>query len=149
MKITNPEGILSGALISALALFFIYSGWNLPLAGMSHMGPGMLPFIVALLMLAMGVILLVSGFAGDRLDRLMLPHWRPWFFVGIAPLVFASLIEQLGLAITIAVTVLVARMGVRHRLGWDVVLTPVLLSAGVVILFVYIMHLPFDPWIPR
>lgn len=149
MRVSNPEALVSGMLVSALAIFFAWSGRNLPMSGMSHMGPGLMPLVVALLMLSMGLVLLVSAFATERTERLNLPALRPWLFVSISPLVFASLIENFGLAISIAVTAFVARLGVRHQLGWDMVLTPILLAAGVVILFVYIMQLPFDPWLPQ
>jgi hypothetical protein len=146
MRSINPQELLSGALVTALGAFFLLAAKDLPIGSTARMGPGYLPVAISSCLLLIGCFLLGRSFMRRLPEPLSWPHWRPWLFITLSPLVFAAGVNRLGFAITVVLTALCARLGVRHAFGWETLLMPAILSGVCVVLFVHLLSQPLSVW---
>jgi hypothetical protein len=139
--------MLAGALFAGFGALALTLARNYPSGSALDMGPGYLPRLVAVGLVVIGLIGIVRGAMrrGRRLPEIPL---RPLLWICSAILVFAGLIERLGLFVACLVTVLVAA-GAQAQARWrEAPLIAVGLAAFCAILFGTILGLPVPIW-PR
>lgn len=104
------KDFLSGLMFIAFGLAALYFGQKLALGTTVRMGPGYVPRMLSLILLALGglicVIALVTG--SEPVER---PKWRPITLVTIGIVCFALLFERAGLLPALVVLVLIASLG--------------------------------------
>ena len=112
-----------------------------------HMGPGMFPFMLGILMTFVGVLIFISGLftpleAGERI----LPEsmeWRGWACILAGPLMFILFGEFFGMVAGTFMCVFVSALGDRTAtLKGSAILAAGITVAGA-ILFSYILKVPF------
>lgn len=133
---------VSGAALSAFGLAVLWESRALPLGTLRNPGPGYLPVVLALLVVAFGAGIAARGAGAARLD---LPGWREWGYVVaiLGSCAFAALaLERIGYRLTMAL-VLAFLLGFVERRS--LTLTAVLavgLAAGSFFLFNTLLRVP-------
>ena len=114
---------------------------------MTHMGPGMFPLILGIVLTAIGVLIFGAALATPLgPNESILPEqreWRGWACILAGPMLFILFGEFLGMAPATFVCVFVSALGDRTA----TLRGSALLALGVtffgVLLFSYILQLPF------
>ena len=88
---------ISGAVLIAFGIAILVISWNYPAGSLTQMGPGYMPHIIAVALVAMGLGVMISDLrdTGPQYEEPV--HWRALIFICAAVLVFVVLIEPAGL----------------------------------------------------
>ena len=139
--------LLASLMFAATGALALYLGRNYPAGSALDMGPGYLPRLIAFGLIGIGLIGLVRA-ALSRDWALPSTALAPVAWVCGAILVFAALIERLGLFIACLATVLIATGGEMHPRWREAPLVAFLLAGFCAILFGYVLRLSVPVW-PR
>ena len=131
------------------AFFFATSIFTLEAGTLLRMGPGFMPILLSLLLVALGFLVILERSPEEEVEERPIP-WRGLIFITLAPFLFALTIKGLGLVpallVLIATSSLASRMmGLRKLM----IVTAVLLSLSILV-FHYMLGLPyplFATWI--
>ena len=110
-----------------------------------HMGPGYFPTMIGLLLVLVGLIIAMKGLFKKGIE---IKAWalRPLVMVSAAVVVFALLIQPLGLVLATLALVLISCLGSSEFRIREVVVLSLLLAAFVVGVFIYGVGLPLKVW---
>jgi len=141
------QDLLFGLFLVAVAAGTLVATRKLTVGHAADMGPGYMPRVVALALMAFGLF-----FSGRGLFRMRLGiapvQLRPLLAILASVGVFALTAERLGLAIASVVTVMLASFATREGRLVESVAFAVVLSGAAVVLFVKVLGLPVPVW-PR
>lgn len=156
MKIASQKDFISGIMFMAVGGGFALGARNFDIGEAARMGPGYFPFMLGLLLAALGVLVTLQSLRGIQRDEFGAISWRPLIFILAANLAFGALlvgvpalgIPAFGLIVALYALVIIsgyARPG--HRLRESVVLATIL-AVGSYVAFVYALRLQFPvlPW---
>jgi hypothetical protein len=139
---------LAGSKDLAASVFFVVSAliglWalrNTDLGSAMDMGPGYIPFVLCLLLGAIGLVVGAKAWAstGEASDPVAL---RPMVSVTVSVLLFAFAIEPLGLIAATFAAALVAGLADASLRRTEIVVAAVVLCATAYVLFVVALQLP-------
>lgn len=130
-----------GMFLVLLAIAGLIGSWPLSFGQLSGIGPGLMPRTTAVLVGAIGIVLILQGFIfrSEPLDRWSL---RGIVFVLGAIAVFAASIRTLGLAFAAPASILLASLGDPDTRWKEIVPFAIVLSAFCIGLFKYLLRLP-------
>lgn len=137
--------LLSGILFMAVGTFALYLGRGYPAGSAGDMGPGYLPRLAAIGLVLVGSACALRGWlSGER----GLPGFplRAGFWIGVAVVAFALLIERAGLFVTCLVAVFLASGAEMQRRWREVPVIALLLAGFCALLFGYALGLPMPVW---
>jgi putative tricarboxylic transport membrane protein len=145
--IRNPQDFYGGLALIALAVFALWASGDLPgMRGFSF-GPGTAPRLFAGVLLAFGAVIAGIGLVtdGKPLERYAVrgPLW-----ITISIIIFATTVRPLGLIIATFVSFVVSGAGSPETRWVETIIAGVVMTAFSVLLFVYLLNLPFQLW-PR
>jgi putative tricarboxylic transport membrane protein len=145
--IRNPQDFYGGLALVALAVFALWASGDLPgMRGFSF-GPGTAPRLFAGVLLTFGIIIAGMGLVtdGKPLERYAVrgPLW-----ITISIIIFATTVRPLGLIIATFVSFVVSGAGSPETRWVETIIAGVVMTAFSVLLFVYLLNLPFQLW-PR
>ena len=141
----NVPDLVTGLFLIAVALLALWLSWSLRTGTSFRMGPGYVPQALCWLQIAMGLVIVVQSFLGERVP------WEPWVsrpIIGILASVtfFALTIERFGLIVAVfGVTVLSCITWRQTRL-WEATLLGAVMAAFSVLVFVKGLQLPIPIW---
>lgn len=121
---------------------FIASGY--PIGTARHMGPGYFPIACGVLLVGLGLaVLIFEGFssASPRAER---PDVRAWFFIMASILVFAALIETMGLVPAVIATSLTSLLANPRFKPISAIVTSVTIAVLASAIFVWGLHFNVD-----
>jgi putative tricarboxylic transport membrane protein len=146
-RVRNPQDFWGGIAIVALAGFAFYASYDLPGMQDFSFGPGTAPRLFASLLGALGIGVSLSALVGDgpRFPRYAV---RGPLLLTAAILLFAALIQPLGLVITSFLVFMVAASGSSETRWVETTIASVVMTTFCVVLFMYLLNLPFQLW-PR
>lgn len=136
---------------SVLVLFgaaAIWIGSSLPHGTLTRMGAGFMPFWLAVIVIVFGVIVLLEAFWKNERVSIPLHDLRPAFFVTLAIILFAALIETAGFLISaflVSMTATLASPGVAWRRN---LIQSGLIAFGSAALFLGVLQINL-PLLPR
>jgi putative tricarboxylic transport membrane protein len=145
--IRSPQDFYGGLALVALSLFAFWASGDLPgMRGFSF-GPGTAPRIFAGVLLVFGLIIAAMGFfaEGKPLERYAV---RGPFWITVSIIIFATTVRPLGLIIATFVSFVVSGAGSAETRWIETTIAGVVMTAFSVLLFVYLLNLPFQLW-PR
>ena len=136
LKCRSSKDVLTGILFASIGLIGLLTAYRYPLGTAFEMGPGYLPIAVSGMLILVGLALIGSSLksAGESLTGMA---WRPLALVTGAVILFALLLEPLGLALSSMILVLVARLGGPEFHLREAGILAFVLAAVVVLVFVY------------
>jgi hypothetical protein len=141
------QDLLFGLFLVAVAAGTLVATRNLVIGHAADMGPGYMPRVVALMLMAFGLF-----FSGRGLWRMRVGiapvQWRPLLAILASVGIFALTAERLGLAISSVAAVLLASLATREGRLVETIVFAVVLSGAAVLLFVKLLGMPIPIW-PR
>jgi hypothetical protein len=147
VKLKNPKDFWSGVMFAATGFAFaiIVKVFEYPMGTSSRMGPGYFPFVLGILMGALGLIIVIQALitSGGPVAKFA---WRPLIWVLGAFVVFGLTAKLLGLVIAIVLLVVISSFGGHEFKLKEALISSVILAAGSVAVFVYGLKLPFPIW---
>jgi putative tricarboxylic transport membrane protein len=146
-KIRNPQDFYAGLTLMAIAVFAFWAGSDLPGMRGFAFGPGTAPRLFAGLLFAFGLVIALIGLMtdGPALERYAI---RGPFWITVSSLVFAFLIRPAGLVIASFVSIMLSAAGSTEVRWLESLAVAVGLTIFCVVLFPYLLNLPFQLW-PR
>ena len=144
-KIRNPQDFWGGFVLVLFAIFALWASSDLTGQRGFQFGPGTAPRMFAILLGAMGVIIMLIGLTtdGPKLQRYAI---RGPLLVTAAILFFAFAIRPLGLVFTSFLTVLIAASASDEVRWIETVIWSALLSLFCSLLFPKALNLPLQLW---
>lgn len=117
------------------------------LGTLMHMGPGMFPLILGVLLTFVGVLIFVSGLVtpleeGERILPESL-EWRGWACILAGPLMFILFGEFFGMVAATFMCVFVSALGDKTATLKGSALLAACITAGGAFLFSYVLKVPF------
>jgi len=139
IKVKSPRDFGAGLLFIVIGLGGFWFGRNLNIGVASRMGPGYFPMMLSGLIAAIGLLTIAKSFTleGPELEK---PQLRPLFFVVLSMLAFGYLIERIGLALSVAVMIIIAAFARRAKFNIKETLA-LALGMGIFAVFVFIYGL--------
>src|SRR5262245_142164 len=147
MHIPNAQDYFGGLALIALCLFAFWAASDLPgMRGFSF-GPGTAPRLFAGVLLAFGVFITAMGVLtdGKPLERYAV---RGPFWITVSIFIFALTVRQAGLVFATFASFVVSGLGSAETRWIETIIAGVVMTAFSVLLFVYLLNLPFQLW-PR
>jgi hypothetical protein len=144
-RIKSPQDVGAAVIFMAIGLAGAYFGRDLAFGTTARMGPGYFPVVLSWTIFAIGVVVGFKGLTieGPRIEPIQL---RPILVIVSAILIFGSLVEQAGLAITAALLTVLAGYARRDTSLLETLLLAAGLALFSVVLFVYGLSQPFSAW---
>lgn len=149
IKRLNRRDLAFGCLMMLLALFALFEVRNYDMGTADQMSTGYMPWLISVLLLAVGAIIAVRAFFSGVAADLEPHHWlRPLVAVSAALLIFMVTLSRLGLVASSIILVLVSGLASRESRAVSLAIWAVVLAAGSAAIFVYLIGLPISLW-PR
>jgi len=145
LGVKSPRDFGSALVFLFIGFSGIYFGSDLTYGTAGRMGPGYFPFILSVLIIAIGVgvgirSLMVEG------PPVEAPKLRPLFFVLMSIIIFGYGVTYIGLALTGILLTFLAAFARRDVNLVETAIFAVLLSVGTVLVFVYALGQPLPAW---
>lgn len=158
-KVRGPRDFYGGLALIALAIVALWAAGDLPGQTGFAFGPGTAPRMFASLLAAIGALVALTGLFmdGPKIEAFAL-RGPAYVLVGI--LVFAATIRgvsfdviglhlgvpQLGLVMSTFLAFMISIMGSREMRWLESLAAGVAMTVFCVVLFVYLLQLPFPLW---
>jgi putative tricarboxylic transport membrane protein len=143
--IRAPQDFYGGLVLIAAALFSLYAGYDLSGMHGFSFGPGTAPRLFAWLLIGFGVLVMAMGvvFTGPKVD--------PWYWRGIiltiaSILCFAATIRSLGLVMATFISFMIGAAATDEIRWGQAAAVGIGITIGCVLLFPYLLNLPFHLW---
>lgn len=147
MEVRNKQNFAAGVFFVAFGLFCAIVARGYSMGAADDIGPGYFPFWLAILLSLLGAVLGVSSLAAKS-ERTEIGHldWKSTAWIVGAVVLFAFLLQFLGIVLSVVVLVMVSSMG-SHEFSWKgSVASSLTLAALVYGVFVKGLHLQFPTW---
>lgn len=143
--IRHPKDFFAGLLFVAFGIGALVIGSNYALGTAARMGPGYFPRILGILLIALGALLALRAL---RLQGEPVPafKWRPTLVVLGSVVVFGTVVEQVGLAVS-TVGLIVGASAASHEFRWkEALVSGVFFAALAIGVFVLGLKLQLPIW---
>ena len=146
-SIRSPRDFWGGLVLVAVAILAIWASRDLPGQRGFAFGPGTAPRLFAGLLVGLGTVVALVGLVtdGPRIEKYKI---RGPVLVIASILLFAAMIRPLGLVIASFMTFVVAITGSKEMRIVEGLIGAAAMTVFCVLLFVYLLNLPFQLW-PR
>ncbi len=135
----------AGLLLTAFGVAALVLGGDLPLGSARRMGPGYVPFGLAILLIAIGAVIaatsLVAG--GETIER---PRARPLVGVLAGGVAFALLVGTGGILLATAGAILGGAVADRSTRWGEAAILAVACAAFSAVVFVELLAVPMPLW---
>ena len=147
MVIRNKQNFASGLFFVAFGVFCAIVARGYSLGASDDIGAGYFPFWIAVLLAILGAVLCFSSLsAGTEVTEIGKLDWKSTAWIVGAVVLFAFLLQYLGIVFSVVVLVLVSSLG-SHEFTWKgSVASAGVLAAIVYLVFVKGLHLQFPAW---
>lgn len=135
----------AGSATIVLAVAVIYVSFEYGLGRGGRIGPGYVPLVIGLLLLALGVLLVTrAGRSSEPVDTDI--AWRQVGLVTLGIVAFALLLDRAGLLVAIITTVLIAAPAAYGNTVLSTLVSGAVLAAFSWTLFVYFLKISIPVW---
>jgi hypothetical protein len=145
LRVKSPQNLGAGLVFILIGAAGFLLGRDLAFGTPARMGPGFFPLILSGLILGLGVIISLTGFAlrGPHIEPM---KWRPITTVSLAIVGFGFAMTQLGLALSAILLTFIAALA-RKDIRWrETAALAVVLAAFSVGLFIYGLGQAMPAW---
>ena len=141
MRVRNPQDLLAGLVLVALALFALWASGNLSQGRLGALGPGMMPRGTAVLVGVVGLLVALNALVtdGPRLERWSL---RGPLFVCLALIAFAVTIRWVGLLVAGPLVAIISGAASPETRIKEIVIFGIAVTIFSIALFKYVLNLP-------
>lgn len=147
MHLKNPKDFWAGIMFAAVGFAFaiIVMLYEYPMGTASRMGPGYFPFVLGLILGALGVFIVLKALVttGEPIGKFA---WRPilWILAGVV--FFGLTAKIIGLFLAIIGLVIISAFGGHEFKLKEQLIAAAILAVSSVLVFVYGLKLPFEIW---
>ncbi len=134
----------AATILFAVSVLYISADYGLGRGG--RIGPGYVPLVIGLLLLALGAIQLASAVRSHEFVDTDIA-WRPLLLVVGGILTFALLLDRAGLIVAIIATCIVAGPAAYGNTFLSLLVSGAILSAFSWTLFVYFLKISIPVWL--
>jgi putative tricarboxylic transport membrane protein len=146
MLLNRPKDIYAGGIFVAIGAAAFVLAQRYEIGTASHMGPGYLPALAGIILVALGVLSLVNAVRVAAPDPIEKQPLEPFILVVSSVVAFALLIDVAGLVLAMAALVFIACLRRVFSNPFDVLLLYVGLTAFCVGLFPIALNMPIPIW---
>jgi putative tricarboxylic transport membrane protein len=145
VPVRAPQDFYGGLALVLLGTFALIASAELPGQRGFAFGPGTAPRLFAIILALVGVgVAVIGAFSdGPRIEKYKI-HGPALVIIGIS--LFAALIRPFGLVFATYLAFLVSIMGSKEMKWVESLVAAALMTLGCVLLFVYLLNLPFQLW---
>ncbi len=145
MRTKSQKDFWAGVIFMAFGLSFLIMAQKYEMGTAIEMGPAYFPSVTGALLAIIGLVIFVQSFViqGDRVPRMF---FRPIFLVTLSLVLFASLLNQIGLVFAMAFLVAVSAFAGYEFKVKEVLVLYVLITVFSVFVFAKGFGLPFQLW---
>jgi Tripartite tricarboxylate transporter TctB family len=140
----QPSLLAAGLFIMAGAVA-LWEGRDLEVGDLAAMGPGYMPRVLALMLVAIGVAAAIRGLRG-RAETLGALRWRPVLAIVAAVVGFALLASKGGLVLAAMWLLVVANLATSQWRAREVVISTAVLVPFVALVFIAGLGLQMKVW---
>ena len=141
MQVRTGQDFAAGIMFALVGLGAIWVGWDYPMGTSHRPGTGVLPMILACCLVASGGLLILKALlAGDA--PIGAWAWRPLFAVTLAVIAFGVLIDDLGLALTMIISLTLCAAGTAETQWFEYTIFLVIMLAIGIGTFVWLLGMP-------
>jgi Tripartite tricarboxylate transporter TctB family len=144
-RFLGAQDFWCGALLVAIAAFFLTAGSELAVGTSLRMGPGYMPRLLSVMIGLAGAAICIRGLLANA-PRLKAESLRPLALVLGAMLFFAFALQRIGLVLTIVCVVAIASAAIREARAKEVVVVASVMAVLCSALFVYGLRLVIPLW---
>jgi hypothetical protein len=146
-NLLQKKDFYAGLAMVLLGSFVTLHSTTYNLGTFMHMGPGMFPFMLGILMTFIGILIFISGLMTPLQDgERILPEsmeWRGWACILAGPLMFILFGEFFGMAPATFICVFVSALGDRSATLKSSAILALIITVGGGLLFSYVLKVPF------
>jgi hypothetical protein len=145
IPVRAPQDYYGGLVLIMLATLALIASSDLPGQRGFAFGPGTAPRLFAIVLAVFATAVTIVGVVtdGPRIEKYQL---RGPAFVLLAICIFAAIIRPFGLVVSSYVVFIVSVMGSKETRWVEASIVAALMTGGCVLLFVYLLNLPFHLW---
>ena len=114
MRIKSPQDVGAAIILIALGLAGIWFGRDYDIGSVSRMGPGYMPALLSIGLLVFGAVIGLRAVTVDG-PPIETGRWYPSLLILVAVLLFALLIDRVGLALTTFVVAVICAFASGRR----------------------------------
>jgi len=144
MAIRDQKEFVAGMLFAAIGAAALIQSFAYELGTITQMGPGYYPACIGMALIVAGTCSIIRAMWRAQPDRLQGLAWRDMIFVLTGVLLFAVLIDRLGLIEAVAALIVMSCFGRIARRPIEVLVIGVALAALSVGVFVYGLNIPIS-----
>ena len=146
MDLLRNKDFLAGLIFFAFGLAALrIADLDYPMGSLTRMGPGNFPAGLGVILGLFGIFLMARGVGWPRKDATPASwDWRPVSCIVASMLAFGFLVPRAGLVPALVVMFLVAALGGREFRWREVSVIALAMTALAVLVFVYLLKLPFQ-----
>ena len=141
--VRGPQDFVGGIALMVVALFALWASSDLQGMHGFSFGAGTAPRMFAVLLLALGAGIALTGVLTEGAD-LATYSWRGPLFVLLAILSFAFTIRPLGLVISAFASFIISALGTPETRWTETIIVGICLTIGCSLLFPYALGLPLQ-----
>lgn len=141
----NPKEGAAGLFFAAVGLLYGLMAWtSLDIGTALNMGPGYFPIVLSGIIFAFGAIMVGRSFVypDEEEESIGAIPWRPLLLVMAAPVLFATVAEQIGMFPGVFVTTAVASLAYPGATVGRVILVSFSLAVFCTLVFAYAVRVP-------
>ena len=138
----NNKDFLAGLLLLGIGGLGFYMALDYPFGSALRMGPGYFPRVLAGILMAFGLFVLIRGLISKEKVRGVW-GWKPLAFIVISLVVFAFVMDKFGLIPALVAMFFIAAFGGHEFRFIEVLILTIVMSAFAVVVFVYLLGLPY------
>ena len=145
-NLLQKKDFYAGLAVTLLGAGVTLNSTTYKLGTLMHMGPGMFPFILGILLTFVGILIFISGLAAPLADERILPEtmeWRGWACILAGPLMFILFGEFFGMVPATFMCVFVSALGDRTATVRESAGLAACITVAGAFLFSYVLKVPF------
>ena len=138
----SNKDFLAGLLLLCIGAVAFFMALDYPFGSSLRMGPGYFPRVLASVLMFFGVFVLVRGLmTKERIKGIW--GWKALAFIVVSLIVFGFTMEHLGLVPALVAMFFIAALGGHEFRFIEVVVLTVVMTIFSVVVFVYLLGLPY------
>ncbi len=145
--LVKKRDFYAGGLMTLLGAFVTLNAMSYNTGTLMHMGPGMFPFLLGVVLTFVGLLILAAAVATPLSDdEAILPknrEWVGWGCILAGPVLFIVFGQLLGLAAATFACVFVSALGDRESTLKSSAILAVCVTVVGCLIFGYLLQLPF------
>lgn len=147
MRPKSTQDLATGLMFLAVGIAGLVIGWNYPMGTAQRPDTGVLPRILSWCLVGTGVLICVKAFLFDN-EALDIKNWawRPVFFIALATVAFALLVDKIGLVFTMVVSMTLAAFGTQETRWSEYILFAFTMVFIGVAMFIAALGMPIKVW---